>query len=110
MIYQTATEKSRSKAMRDRSRVISGVELKKINELLGYVSKAEKQLSVNRIPKDLKKALKDISFLASKTPRKGDSYDNQSKKKLYSNFLDSVQVPMARAPNTGIVIPETRGD
>lgn len=110
MIYQTATEKSRSKAIRDRSRVISGAELKKINELLGYVSKAEKQLSVNRIPKVLKKALKDISFLASKTPRRRDSAENLFNKKLYTDYLDGIEVPMARAPNSGIVIPETRGD
>lgn len=107
MIYQTATEKSRYKAISDRSRVISREELKKINELLGYVSKAEKQLSVNRIPRDLKKALKDISFLASKNPRKRDSAENLLNNKLYSNYLDSVKVPMARAPNSGIVIPET---
>lgn len=96
--------------MRDRSRVISGAELKKINELLGYVSKAEKQLSVNRIPKDLKQALEDISFLASKTPRRRDSAENPFNRKVYSNYLEGIEVPMARVPNSGIVIPETRGD
>lgn len=91
--------------MLNKSRAISTAELKRINDLLGDVDKAEKLLAVNRIPIYLKKALKNISFLTDSSPTKHRSTDQLTVDKPCVDFMTNLANTMAKTPASGIVIP-----